>query len=82
MREIREQTNDGEELVAFMLRVFRGELKAARLRDRLDAATWLSDRGFGKPVQAMEHSDKDGEALISLAMIQAVVAEADRGDAG
>ena len=54
--EIRERTKDGEELVGFMLRVFRGELPEAKLRDRLDAATWLSDRAFGKPVQAMEHS--------------------------
>ena len=60
-----------------MLRVFRGETEGTRLRDRLEAATWLADRGFGKPVQAMEHAGKDGEALIPLAVIQAVVAEAD-----
>ena len=76
VRAVREQTRDGEELVAFMLTVFRGE-NDAKLRDRIDAATWLADRGFGKPLQAMEHAGKDGEALIPLAVIQAVVAEAD-----
>jgi len=76
VRAVREQTRDGEELVAFMLAVFRGE-NDAKLRDRIDAATWLADRGFGKPIQAMEHAGKDGEALIPLAVIQALVAEAD-----
>jgi hypothetical protein len=77
VRAIREQTGDGEELVAFVLRVFRGEAEGTRLRDRLEAATWLADRGFGKPVQALEHAGKDGEATIPLAVLQAVVAEAD-----
>ena len=52
-----------------MLRVFRGETEGTRLRDQLEAATWLADRGFGKPIQAMEHAGKDGEALIPLAVI-------------
>src|SRR5215831_788708 len=45
------QTKDGEELVRFMLRVFRGKLTGAKARpeDRMAAATWLADRGFGKP---------------------------------
>ena len=45
---IRETTNDGQELVDFMLSVFRGE-HGEEPRLRADAATWLSDRGFGKP---------------------------------
>jgi hypothetical protein len=32
---IRKQTRDGEELVTFMLRVFRGEADGVRLRDQL-----------------------------------------------
>ena len=79
---IREQTKDGEELVEFMLRVLRGELPEAKLRDRLDAATWLSDRAFGKPVQAMEHSGTDGEPLIPITLLQAVVADAERCGSG
>ena len=73
VRAIRDQTSDGEELVAFMLRVFRGELDGVKLKERLEAATWLADRGFGKPVQAMEHAGKDGEALIPLAAIRALL---------
>src|SRR4029453_9860636 len=59
VRAIREQTQDGEELVSFMLRGLRGEAEGGRLRDRLEAASWLADRGFGKPTQAMEVSGKD-----------------------
>ena len=47
---IRESTNDGAELVEFMLKVFRGELDDS-VRTRADAATWLADRAFGKPAQ-------------------------------
>ena len=50
---IRAQTRDGEELVRFMLEVLRGNLPDARLRDRMAAAEWLADRGFGRPVQAV-----------------------------
>ena len=32
VRAIREQTRDGEELVAFVLRVFRGEAEGTKLR--------------------------------------------------
>lgn len=77
VRAIREQTDDGEHLVEFMLRIFRGEIADAKLRDRMEAATWLADRGFGKPVQALEHSGRDGEPLIPVDLIQMVVAEAD-----
>lgn len=77
VRAIREQTDDGEHLVEFMLRVFRGEAEGAKLRDRMEAATWLADRGFGKPIQALEHSGRDGEPLIPVDLIQAVVEDAD-----
>jgi Family of unknown function (DUF5681) len=49
VRRIREETSDGEELVDYMLAVFRDENGSRR--DRIAAATWLSDRGFGKPTQ-------------------------------
>lgn len=54
MRFIREETRDGEELAGFVLRVFRGELRGVRLADRMQAATWLADRGFGKPALGVE----------------------------
>ena len=59
---VREQTNDGAELVAFMLSVLRGRKKAP-LRLRMEAAAWLADRGFGKALQQMEVSGPEGEAL-------------------
>ena len=45
---IQERTSDGSELTDFVLRVFRGE-NGASTKERMDAATWLADRGFGKP---------------------------------
>jgi len=44
---IQERTGDGSELTDFVLSVFRDE--NASNKERMDAATWLADRGFGKP---------------------------------
>ncbi len=49
VRRIREETCDGAELVDFMLSVFRDEREPTKTR--VEAATWLADRGFGKPTQ-------------------------------
>lgn len=59
---IQEKTRDGVTLVEFMLRVFGGKVKAS-LAQRMEAATWLADRGFGRPKQAVEHSMDDADAL-------------------
>jgi hypothetical protein len=59
---VRDQTGDGAELVAFMLRVLRG--KRQPLRYRLEAAAWLADRGFGKALQQMELSGPGAEPLV------------------
>jgi hypothetical protein len=45
---VRAETDEGAELVAFMLRVLRSKRQPMRLR--MEAATWLADRGFGKAV--------------------------------
>jgi hypothetical protein len=82
VRAIRELTRDGDDLVAFVVRVFHGEVEGVKLRDRLEAATWLADRGFGKPTQGVELAGKDGEPLLSLAVVQAVVADAERVGTG
>jgi hypothetical protein len=50
---IRAETEDGSALVDFMAKVFRGELAEVTLKDRVAAASWLADRGFGKPPQAL-----------------------------
>ena len=44
---IQKRTEDGSELTDFVLSVFRDE--NASNKERMDAATWLADRGFGKP---------------------------------
>ncbi|HEY8394986.1 MAG TPA: hypothetical protein VIK92_09335 [Thermaerobacter sp.] len=44
---IRRETKDGKELVRFMLEVFRD--KKYPTKDRLEAARWLAERGFGLP---------------------------------
>jgi hypothetical protein len=48
---IREQTNDGAELVDFLVQVVRDETEPTRLR--IEAAGELLDRGFGRaPIAA------------------------------
>src|SRR5262245_4550057 len=42
----------------------------------------LADRGFGQTTQGVELAGKDGEALLSLALVQAVVADAERAGTG
>jgi len=44
--------DDGEAIASYMLSVMSDE--SERTADRLEAARWLADRGFGKAVQAME----------------------------
>jgi hypothetical protein len=58
VRAVREGTDDGEQLVALMLRVFRGEVTGAKLRDQMEAAAWVAERCIGKPIQALEHSGR------------------------
>jgi hypothetical protein len=60
-RRIRDATNDGEDLVAFMNDVFRDE--AEKTADRITAATWLADRCWGKPAQASEPPPSDAAEL-------------------
>ncbi len=62
-RRIREQTSDGADLVVYMVEVFQD--KSAPRRDRMQAATWLADRGFGRPVQTLraEVDEPQGRAL-------------------
>ena len=45
---IKESTADGTDLKEFVLSVFRGD-HGEDIRQRMDAATWLADRGFGRP---------------------------------
>jgi hypothetical protein len=69
---VRELTKDGHELVDLMVAIMRGTLtvtlrdrdgktyeQAPSHRDRMMAAAWLADRGFGKVVDAREHEYLD-----------------------
>lgn len=61
---VRELTNNGKELVILHLEIMRGKLavdfvnpegfkykRKPSIRDRMEAAQWLADRGFGKTEQ-------------------------------
>jgi hypothetical protein len=56
----REATKDGETIIEFMLRVFNGEEPGCNTKLRMEAAGWFSDRGWGKPVQTLEHEAHSG----------------------
>jgi hypothetical protein len=49
--------DDGLDLVTFYKRVFRGEEKGAHLRERMEAANWLAERGWGKATQYNENNN-------------------------
>ena len=62
-QRVRRATHDGKTIVEFMIAVARGakiDGRKPRLADRVDANKWLADRGWGKPVQAMEHLGPGG----------------------
>lgn len=77
-RRVRELVgDDGDAIAAFMYEVMADD--AARTADRLEAAKWLADRGFGRAVQALEidvnqyptlditmFSTEDVDALIAI----------------
>lgn len=49
---IRKKTHNGREIVEFMLNVMRGEnIKQLNVRDRIEAAKFLADRGWGRAVE-------------------------------
>ena len=66
---IREITGNGEELVDLMVTVMRGESingMKPRIKDQIDAATWLSDRGFGKPITQIEATSRSMSVDMTL----------------
>jgi hypothetical protein len=53
VRRVRELVgDDGEAIAAFMFELMNDE--KARNADRIEAAKWLGDRGFGRSVQGLE----------------------------
>ncbi len=67
-QSVRRATHDGKMILDFMIAVARGmkiDGRKPRLADRVDANKWLADRGWGKPVQAMEHLGPGGPPMPS-----------------
>ena len=80
-RYVRELTRDGRTLAEFFHRIFRGEDvdgQTPSFQDRLKAAEWLADRGFGRPTQPLSGDEDRPPLQMSrpelLALIQYVTA--------
>ena len=55
---IRETTDGGREMVDLMVAVMRGETingMKPKIKDQMDAAGWLADRGFGRAITQLEN---------------------------
>ena len=64
--QVRAETRDGQEIVDVMLKVLRDG--GGRIADRIEAAKWLGDRGWGRPAQSVEPlvPETDGPRRIVL----------------
>ena len=60
---IRTKTQDGHAIADFMLAVMTDTSR--KIDQRMEAATWLADRGFGKPAQVLAHA-ADGENAVPI----------------
>jgi hypothetical protein len=58
-----EEPFPGQAIADFMLAVMKDP--ARKVDQRMEAATWLADRGFGKPAQVIAHGG-DGENLAPI----------------
>lgn len=82
-RKIQAATRDGDELLDFALTVYRANpitmptvaatygIETVSLRDKQWAHDWLSDRGYGRAVQAIDligeqDHGTDGELIVAL----------------
>jgi hypothetical protein len=55
---VREATSDGETLVTFFQGILGGTIKC-NARDRIEAAKWLADRGWGRAVETSVQVEAD-----------------------
>ena len=66
---VRETTNNGQETVDLMTSIMRGETidgVRPRIRDRMHAVSWLTDRGFGKPSMQIEATSRSMNVDMTL----------------
>jgi hypothetical protein len=64
---VKKKTKDGVELVDRVLEIFRSSGDDEIV---IKAATWLADRGWGKPAQSVEVGGKDGGDIIVKIVLQ------------
>ena len=93
---VREQTENGFELVEAMLKILRGEMMVERTlmkggeeystkeepahADRIRAAQWLADRGFGKVVETNINLDVGIATPQAVALALASLQNADNSE--
>jgi len=80
-RRVRELVgDDGDEIVRFMFETMRNS--KARMADRIEAARWLGDRGFGRSVQPIDLDVNQPHALnlsdFSIEDLEALLAIVDK----
>ena len=68
---VREMTDDGREVVKFLMSVMKGRVKTAKVADRMKAAVELLDRGYGKPrssasMSGQPESEESGPSISEL----------------
>ena len=66
---VRENTGDGKEMVDLMATIMRGETIdgiAPRIRNRMEAASCLADRAFGKPTTQIEATSRSMSVDMTL----------------
>ena len=66
---IKSITSDGEEMVDLMVQVMRGETingMKPRIKDQMDAVSWLADRGFGRAITPVEATTRSMNVDIEL----------------
>ena len=81
---IRETTDGGREMVDLMVQVMRGSTingMRPKLRDMTDAAGWLVDRGFGKPIAMVDSRTMNVDMTLSELSSEKLIAllQASRG---
>src|SRR5688572_20773512 len=68
MARVRYATRDGQDLVDLLLKVMRGSIRGT-VKDRIDAAKYLWDRGYGKALETTLTLEADARQLPRYAEI-------------
>jgi hypothetical protein len=66
--------DDGEQLARFMLDILNDE--AVPRKERIDAATWLADRGWGRPTTTI--ATEAAEPVSTTVIVESIASQAPR----